>query len=88
MNLSQDSAIILDKARSIAKKYEAELSLVHVIEPIAVGYAVEVTSVDIEGLHEEVAQQAKSSLKEMGSIIDVPGSRLHTVIGQPVRGIR
>ena len=88
VDLSQDSAKILDKARNLAKQYDAELSMVHVIEPIAVGYAVEVTSVDIEGLHEEVTRQAKQSLNEMGGNIDIPEHRLHTVLGQPAREIR
>ena len=80
--------MIVDKARNLAKQYGAELSMVHVIEPIAVGYAVEVTSVDIEGLHEEVTKQAKSTLHEMGANIDIPEHRLHTVLGQPAREIR
>ena len=88
VDLSQDSAVILDKARNLAKQYGAELSMVHVIEPIAVGYAVEVTSVDIEGLHEEVTNQAKSTLHEMGTSIGIPEHRLHTVLGQPAREIR
>lgn len=88
VDLSQDSAMILDKARSIAKQYDAQLNMVHVIEPIAVGYAVEVTSVDIEGLHEEVTKQAKSNLKEMGTNIGIEEHRLHTLLGQPAREIR
>jgi len=82
VDLSQDSAKILEKARKLAKDNDAQLSMVHVIEPIAVGYAVEVTSVDIEGLHEEVTNQAKSSLTEMGTGIGIPEDRLHTVLGQ------
>ena len=88
VDLSQDSAMIVDKARNLAKQYEAQLSMVHVIEPIAVGYAVEVTSVDIEGLHEEVTKQAKTSLNELGGSIGIPEHRLHTVLGQPAREIR
>jgi len=79
--------MILDKARTIAKQNGAELSMVHVIEPIAVGYAVEVTSVDIEGLHEEVTKQAKSNLREMGTNVGISDSRLHAVLGQPAREI-
>ena len=88
VDLTRDSAMIVDKARNLANQYEAELSIVHVIEPIAVGYAVEVTTVDIEGLHEEVTKQAKSSLKELGNSVDIPDHRLHTVLGQPAREIR
>jgi universal stress protein A len=88
VDLTKDSAMILDKARTIAKQNGAELSMVHVIEPIAVGYAVEVTSVDIEGLHEEVTKQAKSNLREMGTNVGISESRLHAVLGQPAREIR
>ena len=89
LDLTKDSAKIVDKARAVAKQNDdAEISLMHVIEPIAVGYAVEVTSVDIEGLHEEVTQQAKSTLNELGSNIGIPDHRLHTVLGQPAREIR
>jgi universal stress protein A len=88
VDLTKDSAMILDKARNIAKLYDADLSMVHVIEPIAVGYAVEVTSVDIEGLHEEVTKQARSTLNEMGANVGIEQNRLHTVLGQPAREIR
>lgn len=88
VDLSEESAIILDKAREIAKLYAAELSMVHVMEPIAVGYAVEVTSVDIEGLHEEAARHARIALQELGASVDIPAHRLHNLLGQPAREIR
>lgn len=88
VDLSQDSDIILDKARNLAKQYEAQLSMIHVMEPIAVGYAVEVSSLDIEGLHEEASKQARASLVTMGSNIGIPEHRLHTVLGQPAREIK
>lgn len=88
VDLSQDSAVILDKARSIAKAYDAQLSLVHVIEPIAVGYAIEVSSIDVDGLHQEAAAQARETLIEMGGKIDIPENRLHTLLGQPAREIK
>jgi len=88
VDLSQDSAVILDKARGIAKAYESQLNLVHVIEPIAVGYAIEISSIDVEGLHQEATEQAEQSLMEMGSNIDVPASQMHTLLGQPARKIK
>lgn len=88
VDLSDDSPLILDKALSIARQNHAELSMVHVMEPIAVGYAVEVTSVDIEGLHAEAAKHARNELIEMGANVDIPSSRLHNLLGQPAREIR
>ena len=88
VDLSQDSAMILDKARNLAKQYDAQLSMVHVMEPIAVGYAVEVSSLDIEGLHEQATQQARETLLEMGTNVGISESRLHTLLGQPAREIK
>ncbi len=88
VDLSQDSAIILDKARHLAKANDAQLSMVHVIEPIAVGYAIEVSSIDVDGLHQEAAEQARKSLLEMGANIGIPENRLHTTLGQPAREIK
>lgn len=88
VDLSADSAFILDKARELAKLYQAQLSMVHVMEPIAVGYAVEVTSIDIEGLHEEASRHARLALQQLGTSVDIPQHRLHNVLGQPAREIR
>ena len=88
VDLSDDSPIVLDKARNLAKQYDAELSVVHVIEPIAVGYAIEVSSVDIESLHQEASRQARDQLLEMGANLDIPESRLHSKLGHPAREIR
>jgi universal stress protein A len=88
VDLSDDSPGVLDKARNIAKQYDAQLSMVHVIEPIAVGYAVEVSSIDIEGLHEAASKQARDALLSMGTNVGIPESRLHSLLGQPGREIR
>lgn len=88
VDLSDESSIVLDKARDIARKYEAQVSMVHVIEPIAIGYAVEVSSIDIEGLHEEASRQARKALLELGSNVGIPEHRLHSLLGQPAREIR
>ena len=88
VDLSDESTLILDKAREVATLYQADLSLVHVMEPIAVGYAVEVTSVDIEGLHAEATRHSRQTLLELGARVGVPEPRLHNVLGQPAREIR
>lgn len=88
VDLSEDSPLVVDKALALAKASSAEVHMVHVMEPIAVGYAVEVTSVDIEGLHAEAAKHSRNALLEMGGNIGIPAHRLHNVLGQPAREIR
>jgi universal stress protein A len=88
VDLSEDSPIVVDKALALAKQSAAEVHMVHVMEPIAVGYAVEVTSIDIEGLHAEASKHSRNTLLEMGGNLGIPNHRLHNVLGQPAREIR
>ena len=88
VDLSDESPFVVDKALAIGKQGAAEIHMVHVMEPIAVGYAVEVTSVDIEGLHAEASKHARNALCEMGGNLGIPAHRLHNVLGQPAREIR
>lgn len=88
VDLSEESRYVLEKARELRDLYQAQLSLLHVLEPVAVGMAVEVSSVDIEGLHEEAAKNARETLLRMGAELGVPTERLHNVPGTPAREIR
>ena len=88
VDLSEDSPLVVDKALALAKQSAAEIHMVHVMEPIAVGYAVEVTSIDIEGLHAEASKHSRNALLELGGNLGIPAHRLHNVLGQPAREIR
>jgi len=88
VDLSEESTYVLDKARELQDIYQAELSLIHVLEPVAVGMAVEVSSVDIEGLHAEASKNAREALLRIGAELGVPVDHLHNVPGTPAREIR
>lgn len=88
VDLSDDSRLVLNKARALAMQHAAELHLVHVMEPILVGYAVEVMSIDVQSLQNEAYKQARDALAAIGGKADIPAARLHSVIGNPAREIR
>ncbi len=88
VDLSDDSAIIIDKARHIAKANDAEISMVHVQEPLAISYALDIPSINLADLHAELAEEAHKRLLELGATVDVPASRLHSLIGQPAHEVR
>ncbi len=88
VDLSPDSAFVLDKARHMAKQFEAELNLVHVMEPIAVGYTLDISGADFETLYAEVMRQSRNSLIELGTSVGIPEHRMHNVLGSPAREIR
>ena len=88
VDFSDDSALVREKALLLATQHAAALHMVHVMEPIIAGYAVEVMSVDVAGLQAEAQKHARKALLELGARVGVPPERLHTVVGQPAREIR
>jgi universal stress protein A len=88
VDFSDDSVLVRDKAHLLSKQHGAELHLVHVMEPIVAGYAVEMLSIDVAGLQAEAQQHARKALVEIGRKTGVPEQRLHCLLGQPAREIR
>jgi universal stress protein A len=88
VDLSPESAFVFDKAREIGRQYDAQYSLVHVMEPIAVTYTIDTSGAYFESLYAEVMRQSRNSLLELGKTLGVPEPRLHSVLGSPAREIR
>jgi universal stress protein A len=88
VDLSEDSAIVIDKARHIAQANDAELHLVHVQTPLAVSYALDIPSINLADLHAELADEAHKRLLELGGLVEIPISRLHSLVGQPAHEVR
>lgn len=88
IDLSSDSTLVRDKARALAAQHGAELHMVHVMEPIFIGYAAELISIDVQSLQNEANKHARDALLAVGGKIGVPPERLHSAIGQPAREIR
>lgn len=88
VDLSDDTALIRDRALLLATQHAAELHLVHVMEPIVPGYAMELASIDFVALQREAEQHARKVLFELGGKIGVPPERLHCTFGRPAAEIR
>lgn len=88
VDLSEESTLILDKARHIAKANDAELHMVHVQAPLAVSYALDLPSINLADLQVELVEEARKHLYELGSSVDIPVKQLHNLVGTPAREIR
>lgn len=88
VDLTPESSVIIDKARHIAKANEAELSLVHVQMPLAVSYALDIPTISLADVQDELMEEAHKRLLELGVQADVPAARLHNLLGQPAHEIR
>jgi universal stress protein A len=88
VDLSDESAVIIDKARHIARPDDAEMHLVHVQAPLAVSYALDLPSINLADLQIEMVEEARKQLLELGASLELPAKNMHNLVGTPAREIR
>jgi universal stress protein A len=81
LDLSDDCPKVLEKAVSLAKTCNAKLSLVHVIEPLALSYGGDL-ALDLGSIQEQQTSNSLSALKKLASNIDLDVYQEHVLIGQ------
>lgn len=91
VDLSPESAQVLQKAREQASRDGARLSLVSVVKPLTQVYG----GIDIAPLagsavsfEEQAIQQAEQQLRELGKRYGVAEDDVHVVLGAPAYDIR
>jgi universal stress protein A len=82
IDLSDDSTQIAQRAQAVAGSSEAELHLIHVIEPLSFAYGGDIP-MDFSGIQDEIHQQASQQLKRFGDAHQVSQDNQHIVLGRP-----
>jgi len=82
IDLSEDSAMIFQKARSVAGNTAAELHIIHVIEPLSFAYGGDIP-MDFSGIQDEIYQQAGQQLERFAATHGVDAAHRHIVMGRP-----
>lgn len=77
LDLSEDSAAILHKAIKLSKACNAQISLVHVVEPLAFAYGGDVP-MDLSEAQAVMEQQAQARLDKIADEMQI--SPAHTAI--------
>ena len=62
VDLSDESAMVAQRARSVASGVDADLHVIHVIEPLSFAYGGDIP-MDFSGIQDEIHQQAAQQLK-------------------------
>lgn len=73
-DLAPDTDIVTERARALAGDDGATLSIMHVIEPLALAYGAEMP-VDLATLQEELSRQARARLDAMADSLGIPRER-------------
>jgi universal stress protein A len=82
IDLSPESEQVLEKAANLARLYQAELNLVHVIEPLSFAYGGDLP-LDFSGLQEEIQNQAKDQLQRVSETWNIAKENQYLLVGRP-----
>jgi universal stress protein A len=82
VDLTEESNFVAKRALSIAKAFDAELHVVHVIEPLSLAYGGDIP-MDLSSVQEQIHEQAKSHLAEFANNLGVPPDNQYLIFGRP-----
>jgi len=82
VDLSDDSGEVADRAQAITRNNDAELHIIHVIEPLSFAYGGDIP-MDFSGIQDEIHQQAVTQLDRFAEARGLDEGRRHVVLGQP-----
>ena len=82
LDLTDETPQVLAKAIQIARVYNAQLSIAHVLEPITFAYGGDMP-LDISEMQAQQVQRAEQELQAILKNIDFPIAQEHVLVGQP-----
>lgn len=82
VDLSEEAALVAAKAARLAAVNNAQLHLVHVIEPLSFAYGGDIP-IDFSTIQDEIQQQAEAQLQGLCTKLNLPIERLHIALGRP-----
>lgn len=82
VDLTEESNAVADRALKLARFFEADLHLVHVIEPLSLAYGGDVP-MDLSAVQEQIQDQAKSHMKDFGARLEIDPEQQHLIFGRP-----
>ena len=82
VDLTEESNHVAKRALALAKACNAELRVVHVIEPLSLAYGGDIP-MDLSTVQEQIHDQAKSHLAEFAATLGVPADHQYLIFGRP-----
>lgn len=82
VDLGESSAGVLEKAHGLASVQQAELHVLHAVEPLSITYGGDIP-MDFSSIQDEIYDQAREQLTSFCASRNIPESQRHLVIGRP-----
>lgn len=83
IDLTEEAPQVLERARELRTAYDdAELLLVHVVEPVGYAYGGDIP-MDLTELQDQLDKAAKEQLAKYGEQYGIPGDKQIVTVGRP-----
>jgi universal stress protein A len=82
VDLTEESNTVAARASGLARAFDAEMHVVHVIEPLSLAYGGDIP-MDLSTVQDQIHEQAKSHLAEFAATLSIPPERQHLIFGRP-----
>lgn len=80
VDLTEESAHVLEQASLIAKAFNARISLIHVLEPLSFAYGGDIP-MDLTQLQEQLAEEATKQLAKLADTHQIAASQQYVLLG-------
>jgi universal stress protein A len=82
VDLTDESRAVANRACALRTAYAAELSCVHVIEPLSLAYGGDIP-MDLSTIQDQIQDTAKLHLAEFAETLDIAADHHHLIFGRP-----
>ena len=81
-DLSDESEAVTRRAKAISDNGNAQLHIVHVIEPMSFAYGGDIP-MDFTDIQNEIEKQVKAQVEALGNELSIDKEHQHLVLGRP-----
>ena len=82
VDLAEESSIVGERAVQLARLFDAQLHVVHVVEPLSLVYGGDIP-MDMSSVQDQIQEQAQSSLDDFCEAAGVPDAHRYLIFGRP-----
>jgi len=82
VDLTEESRQVTQRAYALKQAFSADLSCVHVIEPLSLAYGGDIP-MDLSTIQDQIQDTAKSHLAEFAQSLSISPENQHLIFGRP-----
>ena len=82
IDLSEEADKVAARAKAISETHQAQLHIIHVIEPLSFAYGGDIP-MDFSDIQAEIEKKSQSQLDEFAKKVGIDDAHQHLIMGRP-----